>query len=113
MNFFIVVNWIILELLFSCGKYLHIFGMYDMRSSPLRLAMMQESSNDALNRVAGSALKYEQIRLHSYTSVAELRQQIGSWMDFYNHERDPQHLGYTTPWSNYEGTAEQAEAKAA
>ena len=30
MNFFIVVNWIILELLFSCGKYLHIFGMYDM-----------------------------------------------------------------------------------
>ena len=30
MNFFIVVNWMILELLFSCGKYPRIFGMYDM-----------------------------------------------------------------------------------
>lgn len=59
------------------------------------------------------SLKYEQIRLYSYQNLAELREQIGSWMNFYNHERDHQHLDYTTPWSNYDRSVSQTESKAA
>lgn len=47
------------------------------------------------------SLKYERIRLYSYGDLKELRAHIGEWMEFYNHERDHQHLDYTTPWSNY------------
>ena len=59
------------------------------------------------------SLKYEQIRLYSYANLKELREQITEWMDFYNHERDHQHLGYTTPWSNYEQTLTPVAEKAA
>ena len=59
------------------------------------------------------SLKYEQIRLYSYANLKELREQITEWMDFYNHERDHQHLGYTTPWSNYEQTLTPVAGKAA
>ena len=48
------------------------------------------------------SLKYEKIRLYSYNDLRELRSHIRNWMEFYNHERIHQHLGYTTPWSNYE-----------
>ena len=57
------------------------------------------------------SLKYEKIRLYSYANLRELRENIREWMDFYNHERDHQHLGYTTPWSNYNPA--QSERKAA
>lgn len=57
------------------------------------------------------SLKYEKIRLYSYANLKELRENIREWMDFYNHERDHQHLGYTTTWSNYNLT--QSERKAA
>ena len=56
------------------------------------------------------SLKYEQIRLYSYATVGELRGQIASWMNYYNHERKHQHLDYTTPWANYSPTQEQLEA---
>ena len=56
------------------------------------------------------SLKYEQIRLYSYATVGELRSQIASWMNYYNHERKHQHLDYTTPWANYSPTQEQLEA---
>jgi putative transposase len=59
------------------------------------------------------SLKYEQIRLYSYANLKELREQITEWMDFYNHERDHQHLGYTTPWANYEQTLSPVAGKAA
>lgn len=48
------------------------------------------------------SLKYEKIRLYSYSDMKELRGHIRDWMEFYNHERIHQHLDYTTPWSNYE-----------
>ena len=57
------------------------------------------------------SLKYEKIRLYSYANLRELRENIREWMDFYNHERDHQHLGYTAPWSNYNPA--QSERKAA
>jgi hypothetical protein len=40
-------------------------------------------------------LKYEKIRLYSYTKLKELRENVTEWMKFYNHERDHQGLDYT------------------
>lgn len=56
------------------------------------------------------SLKYERIRLYSYGDLKELRAHIGEWMEFYNHERDHQHLDYTTPWSNYASQEIQKQA---
>lgn len=56
------------------------------------------------------SLKYEKIRLHSYANMKELREHIYDWMNFYNHERDHQNLGYTTPWSNYDIQQNQPKA---
>ncbi len=55
------------------------------------------------------SLKYEKIRLYSYTNLKELRENVTEWMEFYNHKRDHQALGYTTPWSNYEPTQNQSK----
>lgn len=58
------------------------------------------------------SLKYEKIRLYSYSDMRELREHVDDWMHFYNHKRTHQHLGYTTPWSNYD-TSPSHESKAA
>lgn len=47
------------------------------------------------------SLKYEKIRLWSYSGIRELRTHITEWMDFYNHKRKHQGLDYVTPWSLY------------
>lgn len=54
------------------------------------------------------SLKYEKIRLWSYATVGELRRHVADWMEFYNHRRKHQALGYTTPWSIYEPIKQQA-----
>jgi len=59
------------------------------------------------------SLKYEKIRLFSYNTMGELRQHVVDWMDFYNHERMHQHLGYETPWSHYEKDNPYPQKKAA
>jgi putative transposase len=56
------------------------------------------------------SLNYEQLRLWSYGTVAEVTRQIGSWMDFYNHRRKHQTLGYEVPWSHYRPDGEHIEA---
>ena len=43
------------------------------------------------------SLKYEEVFLKAYASVAEARRGIGAWMAFYNDERKHQSLGYRTP----------------
>ena len=43
------------------------------------------------------SLKYEAVFTHAYATVAEARQNIGAWLDFYNDERKHQALGYHTP----------------
>lgn len=48
------------------------------------------------------SLKYEKIRLWSYSGIRELRTHISDWMEFYNHKRKHQGLDYATPWSVYE-----------
>jgi putative transposase len=49
------------------------------------------------------SLKYEEVYLHAYATVAEAKTGIGSWLDFYNTERQHQSLGYRTPRQNYQG----------
>ena len=48
------------------------------------------------------SLKYEEVYLHAYATVAEAKAGISSWLDFYNTERQHQSLGYRTPWQVYQ-----------
>ena len=43
------------------------------------------------------SLKYEEVYLNAYATVAEARAGIGAWLDFDNAERQHQSLGYRTP----------------
>src|SRR5947209_14916516 len=47
------------------------------------------------------SLKYEEVYLHAYASVAEATVGIGNWFRFYNEERQHQSLGYRTPQQVY------------
>jgi len=47
------------------------------------------------------SLKYEELRLWSYGTVAEVTAKIRKWMDFYNHRRKHPALDYETPWNLY------------
>jgi hypothetical protein len=48
------------------------------------------------------SLKYEEVYLHAYTSVAEAKTGVGAWLHFYNEERLHQARGYRTPRQVYE-----------
>jgi putative transposase len=48
------------------------------------------------------SLKYEEIYLNAYATVAEAKTGIGAWLTFYNEERQHQSLGYRTPRQIYE-----------
>jgi putative transposase len=48
------------------------------------------------------SLKYEEVYLNAYASVAEAKAGIGSWLGFCNQERPHQSLGYRTPRQAYE-----------
>ncbi len=48
------------------------------------------------------SLKYEEVYLKAYQSVAEARQGIAAYIDFYNHERLHQALDYRTPRQVFE-----------
>jgi putative transposase len=43
------------------------------------------------------SLKYEEIYLKAYETVAEAKREIGNWFAFYNDERPHQALNYSTP----------------
>ena len=43
------------------------------------------------------SLKYEEVFIKAYGSVAEARCGIGAWLVFYNNERPHQALDYRTP----------------
>jgi putative transposase len=47
------------------------------------------------------SLKYEEVYLHDYQSPREARTGIARYLDFYNHERLHQSLGYQTPAEVY------------
>src|SRR5204863_594597 len=48
------------------------------------------------------SLKYEEVYLNAYASVAEAKAGVGSWLEFYNTERQHQSLGYRTPQQIYQ-----------
>ena len=48
------------------------------------------------------SLKYEEVYLNAYATVAEARTGIGAWLSFYNEERQHQSLGYRTPRQIYQ-----------
>jgi putative transposase len=48
------------------------------------------------------SLKYEEVYLNAYVTVAEAKAGIGAWLDFYNKERQHQSLGYRTPRQIYQ-----------
>jgi putative transposase len=48
------------------------------------------------------SLKYEEVYLHAYATVAEAKAGIGAWLSFYNEERQHQSLGYCTPRQIYQ-----------
>jgi hypothetical protein len=48
------------------------------------------------------SLKYEEVYLHAYASLAEAKAGIGAWLRFYNEERQHQSLGYRTPQQIYQ-----------
>ena len=48
------------------------------------------------------SLKYEEVYLNAYATVAEAKAGIGAWLDFYNEERQHQSLGYRTPRQIYD-----------
>jgi hypothetical protein len=48
------------------------------------------------------SLKYEEVYLHAYTTVAETKAGIGTWLEFYNRERQHRTLGYRTPQQIYQ-----------
>jgi putative transposase len=50
------------------------------------------------------SLKYEEVFIKAYGSVAEARRDIGSWLAFYNDERPHQALDYRTPREVFVGT---------
>jgi putative transposase len=50
-------------------------------------------------------IKYEEVYLHEYTSPRQAREQLTSYIHFYNHERLHQALDYRTPASVYQTPA--------
>ena len=48
------------------------------------------------------SLKYEEVYLNAYESVAEAKAGIGAWLSFYNDERQHQSVGYRTPRQIYQ-----------
>jgi putative transposase len=55
------------------------------------------------------SLKYEEVYLHAYDSVAEARAGIGTYLTFYNVERPHAALGYQTPAAFYRGARKAAD----
>ncbi len=51
------------------------------------------------------SLKYEEVFIKAYASVAEARLGIGGWFVLYNDERQHQALGYLTPRAVFDGVA--------
>ena len=54
------------------------------------------------------SLKYEEVYLHPYDSLAEAWRCIGRYFDFFNDRRPHQALGYQTPTSFYDGLIKKA-----
>lgn len=52
------------------------------------------------------SLKYEEVYLKAYDSIADARAGIAAWIEFYNFERPHQALGNRTPWEAFSNKPE-------
>ena len=50
------------------------------------------------------SVKYEEVYLKAYGTVADLQQGLGRYFDFYDHERQHQSLGKRTPYEVFEAS---------
>jgi putative transposase len=57
------------------------------------------------------SLKYEEVYIKAYGSVAEARQGIAAWLGFYNEKRPHQALGYLTPRAVHEAAQAHQQKK--
>jgi putative transposase len=58
------------------------------------------------------SIKYEEVYLKAYQSVAEARAGINAYLEFYNRQRPHQALGYRTPAEMYQNGQEEKKAAA-
>ncbi len=56
------------------------------------------------------SIKYEEVYLKAYQTVAEARTGINAYLEFYNRRRPHQALGYRTPAEVYQNCQEEKEA---
>lgn len=83
---------------FTSQSYLDVWKSRDIRvSMDGRGRCMDNIFTERLWR----SLKYEEIYLKDYQTVAEARSGIASWFYFYNHKRLHQSLNYKTPAEIY------------
>ena len=54
------------------------------------------------------SIKYEKLRLWSYSNIPELTALVEDWMEFYNHRRRHQSLSNCTPWNVYQEAQSEA-----
>ena len=83
-----------------------------LKSSEVKISM--DGKGRALDNVfverVWRSLKYEEVYLHDYADVRDARSGIGTWFDFYGHERPHQALGGATPMEVYRGKVVLAAA---
>lgn len=86
---------------------------YRGRLTSAGVAISMDGRGRALDNIFTERLwrtiKYEEVYLHDYTSPRQAREQLTHYIQFYNHERLHQALGYRTPASVYQ-TAPAASA---
>ena len=54
------------------------------------------------------SVKYQNVYLKGYETVAQTQEGLAEYFHYYNHERLHQSLGYRRPWDVYRGTIRQA-----
>ena len=84
-------------------QYIQLFKSYETKiSMDGRGRAMDNIFTERLWRT----IKYEEVYLKSYETVMEAKQQIGEYINFYNHERFHQSLNNRTPAEIYFGKEE-------
>jgi putative transposase len=92
---------------FTSPSYLELLHSADVRVS---MDGKGRASDNVFTERLWRSLKYEEVYLHDYQSPREARIGISRYLDFYNHERLHQSLGYQTPAEVYFGSSYQTNS---
>ncbi len=83
---------------FTSSQYIQV-----LQGAGVKISM--DSKGRAIDNVITERLwrnlKYEEVYLNEYTTPRQARQRVGDYLNFYNHERPHQSLGYQTPAEVY------------